>query len=107
MNQGAFLSIRFNRLIRLPTLVAGVGLMAKVGFEVFRAINGEPSDPSTGSYFLSSLAFLGIASSQYLKDRNRRLPEGKRSRPVEKLSRLRARLGTEGAFSHTYDALHL
>lgn len=65
-----------DRFVRLPTFAAGLGFIAKGGYDVFRSIAlNEPLDPNLHLYFSTGLGLLGLSSSMYLKDRDPKLLE--------------------------------
>lgn len=67
---------KINRTTRLPTLISGVGFAGKAFYDISRYyFTGEPLDNATGNALMLGLGLLGIASSQYLKDRNPKLLE--------------------------------
>lgn len=84
---------RLNRIVRLPTFGAGLGFIAKGGYDIFRwiALN-EPLDPNTHLYFSTGLGLLGLSSSMYLKDRDPKLLEKQPSENSigEMLSKIRS-----------------
>ena len=65
---------QINRTVRLPTLVAGVSLIGKSTYDFYNYFaHGEPIEKDTLGAFTLGMGLVGIASSQYLKDRNPKL----------------------------------
>ncbi len=65
----------YSRIIRLPTFIAGVAATAKcVSGLLSWYVTGEPNPDAIG-YGLLGMGLLGVASSQYIKDRDPKILE--------------------------------
>lgn len=65
---------RFNSVVRLPTFVAGAGLVGKFGADLFNYLtNGEPIDSNSYNYLMYGSGLLSLASSMYIKDTDPKL----------------------------------
>ncbi len=63
-----------NPIVRLPLLVSAVGLLGKVGYDIYNSFfNGEPMPAETADLAELGLGYLGLASSMYLKERDPKL----------------------------------
>ncbi len=59
---------RHNSIMRFPTLLSGVGLVAKFGYDVYQSIReGTSLDQNSYDYLQWGLGQLSLASSMYLK----------------------------------------
>lgn len=62
---------KYTRTVRLPLLVAGLGLVGKALYEAGQHVLGiQPMDPATPEYGRAGIALLGFSSAMYLKDRD-------------------------------------
>ncbi len=75
---------KYNRAIRLPVFLTGVGFLGKVACDVANYfMNGEPLTSDTAMNATASFSFLSLASSMYLKDQDPKSLERKPSRVKE------------------------
>ncbi|MBT6774487.1 hypothetical protein HOA91_03890 [Candidatus Woesearchaeota archaeon] len=69
-------SARYNRTIRLPVFLTGVGFLGKVIYDVANyVVSGEPLTSETAKNVTTGFGFLSLASSMYLKDQDPKLLE--------------------------------
>ncbi len=65
---------KYNSIIRLPVLAAGVGIVGKYGLDLFNnVVNGVPMDSDSHYYLEYGLGLLSLASSMYLKEMDPKL----------------------------------
>ena len=75
---------RYNRAIRLPVFLTGVGFLGKVVYDVANYfMNGEPLTSDTAMNATTGFGFFSLASSMYLKDQDPKSLERKPSRVKE------------------------
>lgn len=84
-----FISEHINKILRLPTFLAGIGLTGKMGYDIFSS--QQPFD-SIITYLPMSLALLGLSSSMYLKDTDPKLLQKQPSKLKAKLQKLGSRI---------------
>ncbi len=75
---------RYNKAIRLPVFLTGVGFLGKVVYDVANYfMNGEPLTSDTAMNATTGFGFFSLASSMYLKDQDPKSLERKPSRVKE------------------------
>jgi len=69
IRQEVYVFQKYNRAIRFPVFATGVGLVSKLGVDLFHyVVNGEPIDPSSWSSAEYGIGLLALASSMYIKE---------------------------------------
>ena len=73
INRTQYFNSYYNRVVRLPIFLTGLGTLDKIGSAAYSVMNGEPSSFETMFKVIIPLGFLSLASSMYLKDQNPKL----------------------------------
>ena len=86
MDDSELLNKKINRTVRLPTFLIGASFIGYSAYNVCRFFaSNEPLDPNIYGYSIIGMGLLGMASSQYLKDRNPKLLEKQPSKLKAKI----------------------
>lgn len=74
LNPFTSLSRKYNSILRLPVLAAGIGMVGRYGIDLFNnLVNGVPMDSDSHHYLNYGLGLLAVSSSMYIKEMDPKL----------------------------------
>ncbi len=99
---------KINQTVRLPTLVTGLGLVGKSVYEIGdHFITGAPYSATVFNELAFGMGLIGMASSQYIKERDPKLLEKKPllQEAKDRMSKFVTKIMPEKTPSFTYNSI--